>query len=615
MKKIIYGVAAAAVALLSACETLAPQENVSEIVSSVTSEKVVLTATIGNDDTKTYLEWDGNVFKTRWAEGDQIYLFDADVSYENAEEAMSQFNIISGVGESTAQFELARGYMPENYVAFYGSCGLLDNGDWSFWINHNQSARSDSHEQSIDDDCFPMVAVGSGTDLRFKNLCSVLKLNITGDGEVLDAISISSKDEGVFLSGYSHLNLEGTRPSYWFSDEYYWLSHYNDVLFDPEDDVVLSSEPYECYIVLASQTYPSGLSIKIAADNGFMEVETEDNLVLSQSELREIPALKFETEVSYENAWKIEFPNSGAIPIVLEEEGEYLVAKNVALGHSPFHVVDPASNGYCWSTDYGGWTEQFTNTCAKLEKGDDMIYISHEGNYDLYLDWENLHLFIMNSGTVPEDLPTKENVVCQDYYMLKSLSDETLVKVYGRVTAVYGRGFMLSLNGYGDDILVYTYDSYIDQKNKLADVEVGLGVELYAKKVIYNGLPELKDVEWSFICGPSNFGRTYYPTNISEQLDSYSPYGYSYVSLCGELYTSGSYYNLRVDGGGEKEGSISFPVQDLSEYVGKRVYVEGFCLGLSGRYVNIMLTKIGYPDTDGGTEDVLPDEDIVISSR
>ena len=67
MKKIIYGVAAAAVALLSACETLAPQENVSEIVSSVTSEKVVLTATIGNDDTKTYLEWDGNVFKTRWA--------------------------------------------------------------------------------------------------------------------------------------------------------------------------------------------------------------------------------------------------------------------------------------------------------------------------------------------------------------------------------------------------------------------------------------------------------------------------------------------------------------------------------------------------------------------
>ena len=328
MKKIIYGVAAAAVALLSACETLAPQENVSEIVSSVTSEKVVLTATIGNDDTKTYLEWDRNVFKTRWAEGDQIYLFDADVSYENAEEAMSQFNIISGVGESTAQFELARGYMPENYVAFYGSCGLLDNGDWSFWINHNQSARSDSHEQSIDDDCFPMVAVGSGTDLRFKNLCSVLKLNITGDGEVLDAISISSKDEGVFLSGYSHLNLEGTRPSYWFSDEYYWLSHYNDVLFDPEDDVVLSSEPYECYIVLASQTYPSGLSIKIGTDNGFMEVETEDNLVLSQSELREIPALKFETEVSYENAWKIEFPKSGAIPIVLEEEGEYLVAKN-----------------------------------------------------------------------------------------------------------------------------------------------------------------------------------------------------------------------------------------------------------------------------------------------
>ena len=60
----------AAIALFSACENIALVETPDE-----NAEKVILTATVGND-TKTYLEWDGQVFKTRWAEDDEIYLLD-----------------------------------------------------------------------------------------------------------------------------------------------------------------------------------------------------------------------------------------------------------------------------------------------------------------------------------------------------------------------------------------------------------------------------------------------------------------------------------------------------------------------------------------------------------
>ena len=66
--------------MLSACENLEIQE--SEIQGTVVSDvpedseaKVIFTATIG-PDTKTYLDWDGKVYKTLWEQEDRIYVFD-----------------------------------------------------------------------------------------------------------------------------------------------------------------------------------------------------------------------------------------------------------------------------------------------------------------------------------------------------------------------------------------------------------------------------------------------------------------------------------------------------------------------------------------------------------
>ena len=177
MKKIIYGAAAAAVALFSACETLAPVDGAMKegAASDTASEKVVLTATIGNDDTKTYLEWDGKVFKTLWSEEDVFYVLDVQSGWDNS----AEFELISGAGESTAQFEMTEGTLPASYYAVYGEVEFLDGGCFVAFTPYQDRdikyGKNGNEIQAFDDWAFPMVAKCSGTDVQFKNIASVLK--------------------------------------------------------------------------------------------------------------------------------------------------------------------------------------------------------------------------------------------------------------------------------------------------------------------------------------------------------------------------------------------------------------------------------------------------------
>ena len=79
----------------------------------------------------------------------------------------------------------------------------------------------------------------------------------------------------------------------------------------------------------------------------------------------------------------------------------------------------------------------------------------------------------------------------------------------------------------------------------------------------------------------------------------------------GTLQQSGNYWNVIVDGA-TRIGSISFPYQDLTPFIGQKVVVEGWFCGISGsQYMNIVLKKIYGASDDGGTEDIIPGDDIV----
>ncbi|MGM9754076.1 MAG: hypothetical protein ACI3ZK_08540, partial [Candidatus Cryptobacteroides sp.] len=137
---------------------------------------------------------------------------------------------------------------------------------------------------------------------------------------------------------------------------------------------------------------------------------------------------------------------------------------------------------------------------------------------------------------------------------------------------------------------------------------------IIALKTTYNGLPELKSVyEYNVIWDNEvdyGFGSAYRlltPTSFdSIQIDRYD-----YVIFIGTLQQSGNYWNVIVDGA-TRIGSISFPYQDLTPFIDQKVVVEGWFCGISGsQYMNIVLKKIYGASGDGGTEDIIPGDDIV----
>ena len=69
---------------------------------------------------------------------------------------------------------------------------------------------------------------------------------------------------------------------------------------------------------------------------------------------------------------------------------------------------------------------------------------------------------------------------------------------------------------------------------------------------------------------------------------------------------------MNVDGATTHVGSIMFPDQDLTAFIGKKVLVGGWFCGFSGgKYLNIVLREISEASTDGSTEDVTPGDDLL----
>ena len=623
MKKIIFGTAVALMAMLSACESLEQQD------TPAGNERVRLTASIGSD-TKTYLEQvDNRTFKTRWDEDDEFIVIDRSVdltAVTDWEPYLGWFELVSGAGESTAEFELYEGSLPSSYVAFYGDIEPEETtGQWMTYISRNQYREiyslADGREiQGFDSWEYPMYAAGSGSDISFKNLASVLKLNITGNGETLQAVQISALDDNVYLSGDARLHLNASNPTIELINEDIgsWdIDVYNYINFNPNDDYdcTLSDNPIECYIVLPAQTYPSGLKITVITDRGMMETTTASNLRFAASELREVPRLEFEATTSYEGTWRLESDEDLLPALFTDEENGYLVLKNHYIDRSAYLTFyDPDSNQYGMSSSYGNYTYQITNTCAQLQPDGDYLKIRHEGYYDIYLDPHACQVYMMSAGVPLSSLPTLENVASNWYYQIYEMADQSLVKAYGRVLAVNRTGFIMALDGHSDPILVYLNGSDANQQNALLNLEIGTYVELYATKVTYATLPELKNVVWSKVHDESDYyGDNVGSENITSYFDSYSSSYYGMISYIGVLEVSGSYYNVKVDGAETRIGSIASPLQDLSMYNGKQVYVEGFYAGLvNDKYVQTILTKIALPDVGGSTEDVIPDEDIQI---
>lgn len=272
MRIFIYGIVLAALAMFSGCEAVLPQEefsseglDVPEVVDSV-----IFSASL-DSQTKANLVWseDSQTLKTIWSSGDVIQIFD-----KNKFEWVT-FEIIEGAGTTSAKF-VGSIQKQDVYVAVYGS-EPQGNDSWvQFEISQKQW-----NEYST---C-PMVAYSSSTRLNFKNMCSVLCVSLTGNGEEVYRVGFRSRSDFAPCCIYIEFN-NGEPDVSWLDIPYYHII-YNFSC------ATLSSTPTDYYFVIPYGSYEDGFDLYVETNVGTMTKSTSEDIVFERSQLRRV-VLEFE---------------------------------------------------------------------------------------------------------------------------------------------------------------------------------------------------------------------------------------------------------------------------------------------------------------------------------
>lgn len=278
---------------LAACETIQPIEEpverpqdgvsvgTSSSASQVASDSIEFTATLGIQS-KTYLEYDGYGYKTLWESEDQILVWDANSYSEySSDDARYEFCTLKS-GSGTTEGTFAGTLEADSYVALYASgYSLPYNGYPTILLPSSQMMYYRNSDYNIAPEIWPMIAVSDSRKLEFQNLCSILKVSLTGSGETLTQINVESKSGNECLAGYfSVKSLDDTN----MLEPYYSAS----TVINYRCNLTLSSDPVDCYIVVPAQYYSEGLSFTIYTDRGNMEVSSGE-LTTYRSRFYDIP--------------------------------------------------------------------------------------------------------------------------------------------------------------------------------------------------------------------------------------------------------------------------------------------------------------------------------------
>lgn len=603
MKFRFFGAVAAALALFASCETLVEQEFSVEFLP--TQEQVIFTADLGVD-TKTYLEYEDNVYKTRWEQGDRIFILStsSDSSY-----AYETVNVLEGAGTSTAKFAASSAMKGEKYFAYYGANANFTSlgefyphlQEYQYRPGYYDEAGNVVMENQLEGEYFPMYAESTTTSFTFKNLCAILKVDLVGT-DYIENVIFTPNDTSIPVAGKTHLTFTNGTPELQFVNDS-TLSHkvcfYVQEILDP-------TTPVSCYISIPAQTYPGGFTLTINSGNGSMVVKTTENITFERSEIRSVPTITYKNQT--ENTWGL----CGVITnwtedIAMTYSNGFFILKNQYLEAGVEFKF--RANG-TWDVNYGYSAQAISpDTAVELTPNGPNMYMTETGYYDITLD-ANLGVALFVKAASQED-----HVVCYSYDEVAALPDDTKVMVQGFVFSPYARGFVMNIGQYWNNtILVY---QGTDQS--MYTPVMGNLISLIATKVTYNGLPELKNIEALNVDSDQmvDFGyNRYYNLTDPEAFRNFTCDRYEYIKFAGTLEKSGSYYNVRVDGVTERMGSIEYPIQDLTEFIGKKVLVEGWFIGISGgKYVKVVLRSISEADDSGSAEDVTPGDDIVVTTK
>ena len=264
-------------ALLAACtqEELANENAVTTLFAGIEQPAATKTSLSGPTS---------GIYKTIWSENDAIGVFVGD-------NEASEFKLKKGDGTTRGEFQGAfkdLNGMSMSKTAVYPY--EIAKGKSGSTISVSLPAEQLYKEGNIAEEAYPMVAVTDGAELNFKNLCSVLKISMTGSLTV-NSIVFTPNNSGIKVSGDATIDPGNTT-----------LTMTKDAGSRVAlicDGVNLSGTATDFHIVVPAQTYKGGFSITIETNKGKVLKTIKSDVTLKRSELYRITP--FECKIDEDN--------------------------------------------------------------------------------------------------------------------------------------------------------------------------------------------------------------------------------------------------------------------------------------------------------------------------
>ena len=249
--------------------------------------------------------------KTVWTKGDQVSVFyfsDANQLWQYNGETGSRTANLKRVnaGEPTAQTTYNVVAYPFNEDYFLNT----RTGALHATLPATQHYLKDSY--GVGDNL--MVAQSEFTQFSLKNVCGWLKLQLTGDGEVIKSITFKGND-GEQVAGLIHVdtaNAEATLASEMGSTEdnnaggnlVFDDTILTEATLDCGTGVTLGAEATAFYIALPPQTFEKGFKVEIlCADDTKMVKSSNKALSIERNHIQPMAAMEFTPPVPNNQIW------------------------------------------------------------------------------------------------------------------------------------------------------------------------------------------------------------------------------------------------------------------------------------------------------------------------
>ena len=266
------------------------------------------TLTVGfEEDTRIQLQ-NG---KTVWTKGDLLSVFyrsNANQKWQFQGETGERTGLLKRVStpEATVQLSdvvVAYPYSEEYYIN-PKTCNI------QAYLPATQSYLKDSF--GLDGNL--MVSASEYNQIYLKNVCGWLKLQLTGNGEMVQSITLKGNN-GEQVAGSIYVDTEtatatlaaetnggyedGVGGTLVFDD-----AILTEVTLNCGNGVALGAEPTAFYIALPPQTFEKGLTIEVACNDGStMTKSTENAIAIERNTIQPMAAVEYEMDVPLNEIW------------------------------------------------------------------------------------------------------------------------------------------------------------------------------------------------------------------------------------------------------------------------------------------------------------------------